>query len=350
MQTNLNHINLSTGPVSMHPEVVRAFQSSPEPHRSDLFMACFHELTLKLTQLTKAGYAFVLSGSGSLGNEAITAYIKSENTPGLVLSNGEFGERLISQCTAQQVPFTTYRIPWGMEFELSAIEKMLHEHHYAWIYFVHCESSTGCINDYQALISICKKCNVKIYMDVMSSIGNRDIDLSEVTMASASSGKGLGAFPGLSIVFTKELPKAQSGIPTYLNLHHYHQKQGVPFTISTNLVRALHTSLSVTDFTKHFSEISAYSKEVMNIVGQVPGIDLLNNNYSTLSHIITCRPQHTTSMVMGNVLLERGIQSSFSSGYQKENNLLQFAVMGYHNDGELEYLRTALLEHTSLLS
>ena len=79
----------------------------------------------------------------------------------------------------------------------------------------------------------------------MSAIGAVPVDLDGVLLASGASGKALGAFPGLSMVFyAGNVRPEPARLPRYLDLGYYAQKDGVPFTHSSNLVAALDAALA----------------------------------------------------------------------------------------------------------
>src|SRR5258705_490561 len=82
-------------------EVRRAFERGPVSHRSDGFMADFRATKRMLCALTQAQQVEILLGSGSLANDTVCAQLALLHEPGLILSNGEFGDRLIDHATRQ---------------------------------------------------------------------------------------------------------------------------------------------------------------------------------------------------------------------------------------------------------
>ena len=74
----------------------------------------------------------------------------------------------------------------------------------------------------------------------MSSFGTVEVDLRGVQFATATSGKGLGAYPGLALVFHESKPVSRPDrLPGYLDLGHWAEHASVPHTHSSNLVHAL---------------------------------------------------------------------------------------------------------------
>ena len=83
------------GPVAIHAQVRQAFERVPESHRSDHFISEFQSVRQRLCQLVRARDVQILLGSGTLANDTVAAQLSLDKNPGLILSNGEFGERLI---------------------------------------------------------------------------------------------------------------------------------------------------------------------------------------------------------------------------------------------------------------
>src|SRR3954465_13694803 len=87
-------VNFLPGPVTIRREVRRAFEQAPESHRADAFVKDFQATKEILCELVRARSVELLLGSGTLANDVVAAQVSLEQRRGLVLSNGEFGERL----------------------------------------------------------------------------------------------------------------------------------------------------------------------------------------------------------------------------------------------------------------
>ena len=129
-----------------------------------------------------------------------------------------------------------------------------------WIWAVHCETSTGMLNDIDMLKKLSAQHEILLCLDCISSIGNTNVDLQDVYLASGVSSKGLASFAGLSMVFYNHQPKPpQKNLPSYIDLHKYVASNGIPFTISSNLICALRASLKNLDIDKKLEQTSAIS-------------------------------------------------------------------------------------------
>lgn len=340
MAQNLNPVNFSTGPVFIHPDVVEAFGGLPVSHRNPAFVTSFNELQQKLCSFTGARYVQLLNGSGTLANEAMLAQIKTWNEPGLVLNNGEFGNRLMRQCQRQGIAFTVFSKNWGHEFNLNEIEWFIERNSdIKWILFTHCESSTGVIINLEQICQMATRRNIKVCVDAMSTIGNTATPFNKVELASCSTGKGLGSYAGLGLVFSNRLIEPNEFIPGYIDLGNYFKNKGVPFTISSNLVFALHAAIKHTLTTEHLHQNRQLASQVLKGLNDLKTIQVLNTSYQNPSHIFTLVPQNgVRSVELGNLLLEQGIETSYNSRYLIKRNFLQIAVMSLHESNEIALL------------
>ena len=120
--------NLSTGPVGITRQVQKALQEHPLSHRSTAFRNLYDQTTAFLSYSFNVRDTYLLTGSGTLANEVMLQEIKCMEGKGLILSNGEFGNRLIAQAQRNGLDFLTYKLEWGTDFNLATIEKLLSDH------------------------------------------------------------------------------------------------------------------------------------------------------------------------------------------------------------------------------
>src|ERR1051325_6641204 len=106
-------VNFLPGPVAVRREVRRAFDTAPEPHRADVFLKDFSAAKQILTELVRASNVELFLGSGTLANDVVGAQLSLEPKRGLVLSNGEFGGRLIDQARRWRLNFEPLEFAWG---------------------------------------------------------------------------------------------------------------------------------------------------------------------------------------------------------------------------------------------
>ncbi|MGH7888015.1 MAG: GNAT family N-acetyltransferase, partial [Candidatus Binatia bacterium] len=238
-------VSFLPGPVAISDSVRRRFSELPRSHRDATFVKNFSATQRRLCALVNAKHVDILTGSATLANDAVAAQRSLLSAPGLILSNGEFGERLVDHARRFRLPFAVHQIEWGEAFRPGNIAAAVERNPRAsWLWAAHCETSTGMLNDLAALKRVCAANGLRLAMDCVSSIGAVPVDLDGVFLASAASGKALGAFPGLSMVFHEcECVPAPDNLPRSLDLGYYARHGGIPFTLSSNLLDALSAAL-----------------------------------------------------------------------------------------------------------
>jgi aspartate aminotransferase-like enzyme len=340
-------VNLLPGPVTIHPSVRRAFSKVPVSHRSRDFRLDFQQLRKSLCALVGAARVEIMLGSGTLANDAIGGQISLLGNPGLVLANGEFGERLIDQARRFGLRFEMVRKEWGEAFSEREIRDQLAQLPDAgWIWAVHCETSTSVLNDMEMLAGICSEYNLKLCLDCVSSIGVLPVNLGKAYLASAVSGKGFGSLAGLAMVFYHhDLSPAPNRLPRYLDLGYYAQQDGIPFTHSSNLTHALQTAvqrMTHRDFGKK-AELSSWLKEQL----EHQGFKIIASGLPTSPAVITFALRDPgSSESIGRKLEEEGFQLSYRSEYLRRRNWIQICLMGECRRTDLQRLLRTLVEVT----
>ena len=334
-------INLSTGPVAISPQVMSALQEPPISHRSAEFKKLFQQTTELLNNSFHVQQSFLLSGSGTLANEVMLHQIKDLGGQGLILSNGEFGRRLIEQARRIQLDFTTHELEWGKPFEIDLVEKICMQHPVRWILFCHCETSTGVINDLDKITALAKRYNSLCFVDCMSTVGTRALDLSGVTMATASSGKGLASIPGLAVIFSNMELSAKKESPVYLDLSHYAANDGIPFTISSNLLKALYVSILQKLRDSHYKLLGEYGEWYYNILKSHDMVPFSNAQTKVFTLVTKGKQKNQYILdLQGKQLLLSG-----ESEYLRTRQWTQLAMFGYYNEQQLQYVGDCLLKN-----
>jgi aspartate aminotransferase-like enzyme len=338
--------NFLPGPVTVQPEVSRALRRPAVSHRSAEFLDEMKATRAGLCELTRAARAEILLGSGTMANDAIAGQLSLDRSPGLVLCNGEFGERLVNHARRWGLSFEVIAKTWGEPFDVEEVERhLVRAPSRRWLWFVHCETSTGVLNDLDALGSLCHRLDVKLCVDAISSIGTMPLDLSHAYFASGVSGKGLGAFPGLAIVlYDHEVSPAPTALPSVLDLGLYAGHCGVPFTHSSNLVHALHTALRRVAWHERYralAETSAWLRARLRRLG----FELVGAAAELSGGVVTIAlPASVNSVTVGAELEKEGYLLSANSQYLKDRNWIQICLMGEPSREQLSAVSTALLQ------
>jgi len=293
--------------------------------------------------LTNASHAQLLLGTGTLANDAIAAQLSLDGRPGLALTNGEFGERLVDHARRFGLKFDVIEAEWGEPLDLAAVQSQLDRQPApAWLWFVHCETSTGVLNDLDALKSLCAARSVRLCADCVSSIGAVPVDLRGVSLASCVSSKALGAYPGLAIVFHQEKVAPSLRLPRYLDVGVYASGRGVPYSHSSNLVLALKAALKARDWPARFTELCETSAWLRAQLCEV-GCNLIGDKTNLCPAVTTCAfPSEISAARVGAELERAGFLLSWRSEYLRRRNWIQISLMGAWTREDLERLLEAI--------
>jgi aspartate aminotransferase-like enzyme len=335
------------GPVAAHEDVARAFAAAPVSHRSAAFRAKLAATKDKLRELTGAHQVALALGSGTLANDMVGAHLSQIDEPGLVLANGEFGERLSDHARRWGLRFTEHRQNWGEPFDFDSIAAHLQTSPAPrWLWAAHSETSTGMLNDIGALRALARGHRLRLCLDAISAVGTVAFSMQDVYLATAVSGKGLAAFPGVGIVLagTAVQTRHEAKLPRYLDLHSYLSGDSVPFTHSSNLLFALHAALE---------QQSAERYARIARAGGMLRSALAHEGFCIVTDEAHCHPAVTTialpshissSLALGTALQEQGMHIAYASDYLVARNWIQVCLFGEFSEQSLYDLVSALAQ------
>jgi aspartate aminotransferase-like enzyme len=297
-----------------------------------------------LCELVRAQSVEILLGSGTLANDVIAGQLSLESGRGLILSNGEFGERLMDHARRFSLDFDALECPWGQAIDLGAVrQKLERTPGTAWLWCVHCETSSGALTDMARLKDLCSEFQVKLCVDCISSVGTMPVDLTGVYLASCASGKGLRSYPGISMVFYNHaLVTRPKPLPRYLDLNYYAGQQGIPFTFSSNLLHALRVSIKRVLWEERFAELMGLSAWLRPKLREM-GFKLVGEDAKTSPAVVTIElPEELPSHRIGELIKESGYLLSYNSEYLRRKNWIQICLMGESAEEKLVSLLNAL--------
>jgi aspartate aminotransferase-like enzyme/GNAT superfamily N-acetyltransferase len=248
-------LNLLPGPARLRPEVQAAAAKDPIYHRSSEFQRLTQEVTEHLRDWQLPERIALLSGGGTLANDAVANALsrlpKCHDQPGVILTSGEFGDRLAKHASAAGLQFDLLQGGWGEPWPLDRLQELLEQRQPAWIWGVHLESSTGVLNPAAKLLEMVDRQQVAVCLDCASSLGGVEIP-SGAAMVSSVSGKSLEAIPGIAIIaadpfWVSEMrhhaAQSTAPCPPGLDLLEAWQASEPPHTLASQLLLPLAISL-----------------------------------------------------------------------------------------------------------
>ncbi|RFC51612.1 MAG: aspartate aminotransferase [Verrucomicrobia bacterium] len=342
-------VSLLPGPVSLLPEVRSALALPPICHRSTAFSPLFNETRLRLRLLTSSPHVTLTSGPATLANDLVGAQLLLLDEPGMVLSNGEFGERLGDHARRLWLPHEHLRLPWGKPLEVPKLAALLDRHpEVRWLWTTHCETSTGHLTNLPALATLCSERGIRLAIDAVSSIGVVPLDLSSVWIASASSGKGLGAIAGLAIVFHQDHARpAPDRLACSLDLGTWADGDGIAATLPSPLISALHAALVHTNWHVRFASLRRYHSLLSERFAALNLPRAAPPDQSSPGIITLTLPPGCPALAVADQLESLGCLVYSRSHWLRSRNWLQFCLMGALTDDDLDRV-LAILSDASL--
>lgn len=334
---------LLPGPVTISRAVRDAFHEPPIYHRGPEFIERFVKVRHLLGEMVGGRDVAILNGSGTLANETIAATLAAERSSpaaargrGVLLINGEFGERLSKQAVRFGLEPKVLTWAWGESWDLEQVDEALaKEPEGSWVWGVHQESSTGVLNDMAGLVKIARRRGIRVVMDCISSLGAVPLDLSQVFLASGTSGKALGSFAGASIIFADKEALRQldrRGIPSYFDLMGHLSSEGPCYTFPSPTLAALETALqeyatpekAQANYAR-YHKLGVRTRQELRRIGLTP---LAADGHACPVITTFAPPDKEASLTFVKRCCSWGFSLGGESGYLSQRRLVQIATMG----------------------
>ena len=247
-------ILFTVGPVEMDQKTLKLGSAKLPYFRTDEFSKINTEIAAiikKIAFTSKNSKVVILTASGTGAMEAtiISTFTKKDRL--LIVNGGTFGERFVDICKIHQIPYLEIKLERGKTLtkEKLAIYK---NHNFTGFLINAHETSTGVYYDLKMIGAFCKKQNLILVADAISSflIDPYFMDKWNIDATIISSQKGLALPPGISIIIlNKKIMKKIDTTPAlslYFNLKNYVKEMGrgqTPYTPAVGIILQLHKKL-----------------------------------------------------------------------------------------------------------
>ena len=200
---------LTPGPTPIPPEVSAKEGLPILHHRTAEFGAIFQEVieNLKYVFQTKQD-VFVTASSGTGALESAVCNLLSPGDTALVATSGVFGDRFVKIMEVYGVKAIVLREPDGDVVPVKIEEALKKNPAIKAVFATHTETSTGVVNDIQAIGKIVAQTPAVFVVDSVSGLVGQDLRTDEwhVDVVCSGSQKGLMTAPGLGMICVS--PKA----------------------------------------------------------------------------------------------------------------------------------------------
>lgn len=247
-------INFTVGPVQSNKSV-RLIGSEQVPYfRTDEFSNIMLENKELIKEFVnapdKSDVAFI-TGSGTASMEATIANTLTKEDKVLIINGGSFGSRFVNLCELYEIDYTEVKLNVGKALTKEMLEKYNGSKYTGFIVNIH-ETSTGVHYNLELISEYCKKNNLFLIVDAISSFLADELDMkkSKIDVVITGSQKALACPPGISIIVLSQdaITKIYNNNPKcmYLNLKlalENGTRGQTPFTPAVGILRQINARL-----------------------------------------------------------------------------------------------------------
>lgn len=249
MQSIKRNVLLNPGPATTTDSVkyaqVQADICPREKEFGELMHYVADELTLIVGNLNDH-VTVLFGGSGTAVVEAIISSVIDKDAV-LVINNGSYGARICEMTRIYDYDLIEYQSSPMEPIDLVKLEKTIQasSKKIGHLVVIHHETTTGLLNDIEAIGALCKKHGITFIVDAMSSYAAVPIDMNRmhISYLAASSNKNIQGMAGVGFVICnkKELEKTKSIKKRNLYLNLYAQYEYFAKTSQTRFTPPVQT-------------------------------------------------------------------------------------------------------------
>lgn len=251
-------INFTVGPVQSSKIVKKIGKKNVPYFRTPEFSKIMLEneqLMKKFTNAKKDSRAIFITGSGTASMEATISNTLTKNDKVIVVNGGGFGKRFVELLTIYEISFEEIKLETGHALTQSHLDNLKEKNFTAFVVNLH-ETSTGVLYDINLISKFCKKNNLFLIVDAISSFLADPIDLSSnnIDIMITGSQKALACPPGVSIIIASKraIERIQTNSPKcmYLNLQNAlanGERGQTPFTPAVGTLLQINARLKQID-------------------------------------------------------------------------------------------------------
>ena len=331
------------GPTPCPDEIMELMSSPMINHRGPEFKELLYSVTDRLKRVFQTGndlYILTASGTGAL--EASLVNTLSPGDEVIAAVTGSFGRRYADMAEAVGASVTRLDFEWGTAVDVPTIRHALEaQPDVKAVLVTHNETSTGVINDLEAVAAVVKgEFDKLLLVDAVSSLGcvSLPVDRWRCDVVATASQKGFLTPPGLSFISfgpgAWEARKSATATSFYFDLataQTYLERGQTPFTPNLPLFYALDRSLDVLldegleeTYTRH-----AYFGDMTRRGVKALGLQLLPDDHCASNTVTAVRiPSSIDAKTLVNTLrLEHGVVVGGGLG-ELEGKIIRIGHLG----------------------
>ncbi len=152
------------------------------------------------------GRTIIYTGSGTGAMSAVVENYVSTKRKAFVVDGGSFGHRWYQMCQYYDIPAVDYQVPFACDIDYADLEMQIERERPDVFLCQHHETSSGQLFDLAQISAICRRHQVSLVVDVISSFLAEELNMDAlgIDICITSTQKGLNIPPGLSIIFLSQ--------------------------------------------------------------------------------------------------------------------------------------------------
>ncbi len=254
MEIKKDYLNFAVGPVMMS-DSLREMGAEPVPYfRTDDFSKLMLENEQILKELMDApedARSIFLTGSGTASMDAAVNNVFTPDDKLLIVNGGSFGHRFCQIAEAYHIPYDSICLEAGHTLRREDLEPYDGRDYTGFLINMN-ETSTGVLYNMLLVGEFCKKNNLLLVVDAISSFLSDELDMAQIgaDVVLTGSQKALAVPPGVSMMVLSQraVKRIESGHPMcyYLDLKAAlkNQERGqTPFTPAVGILIQLNARL-----------------------------------------------------------------------------------------------------------
>jgi 2-aminoethylphosphonate-pyruvate transaminase len=200
----------SAGPVNVSDKVKRSMIYSEIGHRESEFSTLLKDIRRKLLRLFAANSSdfsiVIINGSGTAALESVLISSVHDKNKILIVSNGNFGERMAEICRLYGLGLVHLSYKWGEYPDVKTIKDIIKkDRDLEVVAMALLETSTGMVNPVYEVGRLCKEYNKVFVVDAISGLGGDHLNVvsDNIDFCISNTNKCISGLPVLSFVCAK---------------------------------------------------------------------------------------------------------------------------------------------------
>jgi aspartate aminotransferase-like enzyme len=197
-------LNFTVGPVMSEPDVLEESGKSAPYFRTPEFSEVMFQnekLMLEFLHAPKDARCIFLTSSGTGAMESCVMNLLSDKDKVLVINGGSFGQRFVEMCQLHNRNYTEIKTEFGKQVKKEQLYQYDGKCYTAFLVNMG-ETSSGVLYDMKLISEFCRKNNIFLIIDAISTFIADEIDMTSLNAGAVITGsqKALSVHPGISVV------------------------------------------------------------------------------------------------------------------------------------------------------